>query len=334
MVDDNFEMRLIGALQPIRGFVLAQAVHHFFRSGVYDRMASGRCSVWQLADEFKMDPSRLLGFLRFLANEDLVVFDDDDVWLTPQAQTLGPFRPWYDLLVGGYAETFQQITTTLPGEAYASRDGAFVGIGSCGISQYDALPLVRRLVRELPVPPSAIIDLGCGDGRFLADLARGFPGIPAIGVDPFAPVDRDDAGVEFRRGHALDHVRDLAPVEAVPGAARPLFVTAFLLQEILGQDGRGPVVDLVRRIVRSGAWLAVVEVDHRPSDPAVMRHGLGLAYYNPYYLLHVLTEQELQTTAFWLELFEEAGAVVVARHGVDPRVDSTGLEFGCLLRGA
>ena len=309
---------------------MAQGIHHFFLSGLFDRMTLGPQRVQDLADALEMDGQRLLGFLMFLANEDLVDLRNDVTELTTRSRELEPFRPWYELLVGGYAETFQQITMTLRGNGYGTRNGELVGIGSCGISHYDALPLMRRLLADMPAPPSTIVDLGCGDGRFLTELVRDYPGISAVGVDPFAPVGRDNGSLTFRQAFAVDYVRDAARPAAGPDGY-PLFIAAFLLQELLEQDGRTAVVDLVSHIVRDYAYLAVVEVDHRPTDHTVMRQGLGLAYYNPYYLLHVLTEQRLEKTSFWLDLFDDAGAAVVSRRSVDPRVDSTGLEFGCLL---
>lgn len=331
MTNTNFEYRLVEALQPIRGLALANGIHHLFVSGIHDALAEGPSSVDDLAKRLSMRPDRVAGFLRYLANEDLIAgdvsHDGDLVELTGRARGLTEFRPWYELLVGGYAQTFQQITRTLAEDAHADRDGRMVGIGSCGISRHDALPLIRRLLAELPAPPVGIVDIGCGGGDVLVDLIRDYPDVPALGVDPYAPEERGEGRLAFRRASAVDYVRSLP---AGPGQRR-LFVAAFLLQEVLEQDGRAAVVELVRGIVRTGAHLAVIEVDHRPADPAVMAHGLGLAYYNAYYFLHTLTEQRLETTQFWLELFEEAGTVVLAHHTVDPRVDSTGLEFGCLL---
>ena len=330
MTDENFELRLIEALQPVRGFALAQGTYHLFASGIYERLDnSGSTSVEDLSGALGFDPGRTRGFLRFLANEDLVAFDGEQVDLTARGRALREFRPWYELLVGGYASTFQQITSTLEATGYATRNGAMVGIGSCGISAYDALPLVQRLLRRMPERPSLIVDLGCGDGTFLQSLARAYPGVHAVGIDPYAPEEGDDL-VQFERASATDYVRSF---EGVPSheADTELFMAAFLLQEILEQEGRDGVVALVRRVLQRKGYFAVVEVDHRPADPTVMRHGLALAYYNPYYLLHVLTEQRLETTEFWLDLFDEAEAVVVAHESVDPHVDSTRLEFGCLL---
>jgi len=43
-----------------------------------------------------------------------------------------------------------------------------------------------------------------------------------------------------------------------------------------------------------------------------MAHPLALAYYNPYYLIHKVTEQRLEKVAFWEALFDEAGVRVCA----------------------
>lgn len=332
LLDPNFESRLIEALQPVRGMALAQGIHQLFSSGIYAAIETSPASVEDIAKMLEMKPPRVAGFLRYLANEDIVSFEDGVATLTAKGSGLKPFRPWYELLVGGYADTFGQISRTLAQDAYATRDGAMVGIGSCGISRFDALPLVRRLLADAPVSPTEIVDIGCGNGDFLVDLAEDYPGVTATGVDPYAPVERGSGSLVFHQASGVDFLRDGGAGDGGTGHAERIFVGAFLLQEILEQQGRETVVEVVGTIVRSGAYFAVVEVDHRPADPSVMRHGLGQAYYNPYYFLHVLTEQRLETVGFWLDLFEEAGAMVISRHTTDPRVDSTGLEFGCLLK--
>jgi 2-ketoarginine methyltransferase len=111
------------------------------------------------------------------------------------------------------------------------------------------------------------------------------------------------------------------------------FLTAFVLQEILEQAGRSAVIQLLTSTFRRhpGASWIVIEVDHRPRDPGVMSHPLGLGYYNPYYLIHALTEQRLETLDFWYSLFSEAGLAVAAVERPDPSIDSLGLKVGFLL---
>jgi 2-ketoarginine methyltransferase len=329
MMDDTFEERLVEAIDPIRNFALAQGIYHLFGSGLYERISHGPVKVTELAEELAFDPARTTGFLYYLANEDIVLLQDECVSLTASGQQLAAFRPWYELLIGGYAETFQQLTDALRGPGYASRNGPMIGVGSCGISEYDMLPLVHELLAELPAAPTFITDFGCGDGAFLAILLESYPSASALGVDPFAPAESRVEGIRFLRQSATDHARSLVPAPSEDRREK-VFLAMFLLQEILEQEGRPAVVELVRTALTSG-YLAVVEVDYKPIDPAIMKHGLGLGYYNPYYLLHAITEQRLESEEFWLRLFEEAGAVVVARREVNPQVDSTGLEIGYLL---
>ena len=65
-----------------------------------------------------------------------------------------------------------------------------------------------------------------------------------------------------------------------------------------------------------------------------MSTGLGLAYYNPYYLLHSFTEQRLETIEYWKQVFREAGLTIVAVEHPDKDYDSLELKVGFLLRSA
>ncbi|MEY9933126.1 2-ketoarginine methyltransferase [Catenulispora sp. GP43] len=340
----EFEGGLVDALQPIRHYFLAQVLDYGLRSGLLDELAAapGR-PLPELAAACGLDRERLAGLLRYLSAEEMVTEPETAPALTARGQDVLAYRPWYELLLGGYSDTFKELPAVLADrKAYAGRDGAMVGKGSCGISRHDAIPLVRGLLAKLPTAAATLVDLGCGDGTFLLDLCEsegdGENKGRGIGVDPFGPSIEAARRQAEARG-AADRVRFVAsPAEEYafddPAMTAPCSIAAFSLQEVLEQSGHDAVVDLVRRaLAPAGAHLAVVEVDHRPSD-AVVRHGLGLAYYNPYYLLHQVTEQRLETAAFWRGLFAQAGAEIVAEHTVDPDVDSTGLELGFLLRPA
>ncbi|MEU8542183.1 2-ketoarginine methyltransferase [Streptomyces sp. NPDC048717] len=336
----DFEQRLISAIQPIRGFFLAQCVEFAMTSGLLDRLSrSSPAATGELAEELGLHPERLTGLLRYLEGEGIVTDSEGTPAITAKGREFLAFRPWYELLIGGYGATLRELPEVMADRGrFASRDGTMVGLGSCGMSRHDAVPLVKRMIACLPEPPGALVDLGCGDGTFLLDLCEG--GSPGVGVDP-TPGSIDNARraaaergmaeqVAFVNATAEDYMAKAEPARA--GA--PCFVTAFSLQEILEQRGRDATVEVVRTAVAHapGAHLAIVEVDHRPLDPAVTRHGLGNAYYNPYYFLHQITEQRLETRAFWEQLVEEAGGEVIACMTTAPEVDSTGLELGFLVR--
>ncbi|GAP48944.1 2-ketoarginine methyltransferase [Streptomyces azureus] len=340
-MEPDFEQRLITAIQPIRGFFLAQCLEFAMTSGLLSKLGEASpTDVDQLAKDLALDPERLTGLLRYLEGEGVVTDSEGSPAITAKGREYLEFRPWYELLIGGYGATLRELPEVMADRTrFASRNGTMVGLGSCGMSRYDAIPLVKRLIDRLPEPPSAVVDLGCGDGTFLLDLCEG--GRPGIGVDPH-PGSIDNARraaaerglsdqVGFVNATAEDYMAQVRP-EAGP---TPCFVTAFSLQEVLEQKGRDAAVEVVRTALTHtpGAHLAVVEVDHRPLDPAVLRHGLGNAYYNPYYFLHQITEQRLETRAFWDELIAEAGGRIVECLTTAPEVDSTGLELGYLVRG-
>src|SRR6185436_16906132 len=116
-----------------------------------------------------------------------------------------------------------------------------------------------------------------------------------------------------------------------PSDFEPDFIVlGFVLHEILGQSGEEAVIGFLRQLITRypAVHLVVIEVDQRMDDPEVMAGGLGLAYYNAYYLLHPFTDQRLETRAYWARIFERAGLEIAAEDGVDPEVDSTGLELG------
>ncbi len=250
-----------------------------------------------------------------------------------------PLQGWYVMLIGGYATTFLQMGDRLKaGSGWATRNATQVGVGSCGISHFDAIPLTRSLMAKAPTACTRLLDLGCGNGLYLAEFCKALPHIHAWGAEPdrggyeeaAALVEREGLSDRIRISHSgavefLDSEFDFTP---------DFIVLGFVLHEILGQSGRQAVVDFLRKIIRRfpDINIIIIEVDNQFHNPRAMRHGLSLAYYNPYYLLHCFTNQKLIEDAEWQEIFSEAGLSLITRETTSDQVDSTGLEIGYLLR--
>ncbi|RJQ80607.1 class I SAM-dependent methyltransferase [Amycolatopsis panacis] len=340
------EDRLVAAIEPLRHLALAHAVYALLDTGLADTLAdTPGASLDDLAARHSFAPDRLLGYLHYLRNEGYVVEQDGGWSLGAPGAEAAVFRPWYQLLVGGYAQTFAALGPTLAADAdWAGRNGGEVGAGACGMSMFDAVPLADRILETVTGPardtPVTVIDCGCGDGRFLAELARRRPGLRGVGLEP------DPAGVALARATAAEpDFRDRmriqqggaldAPSVEPPPEGPVVYLAAFVLQEVLEQDGEDAVVELLSTVTadRDDVWWLVLEVDHQPDDPR-LRAGLGRAFYNPYYLIHAITEQRLMDVAAWSALFDRAGLECVVDADPDPDIDSTGLLPGMLLRRA
>jgi 2-ketoarginine methyltransferase len=341
-IAETVEARLVESLQPIRQYVLAACIYHWFESGLFDTLAGddGQ-SIKELAGRLGFDEGRLGTMLQFLVNEGLVCRTADRFALTQKGRSLSDFRAWYTMLIGGYGSTFLQLGDKLKrGSGSASRIAQQVGIGSCGISHYDSIPLTRRLMTKIPGGVKTMLDLGCGNGLYLVEFCKALPDLEAWGAEP------DPAGYEAAvalvKREQLEHRIHLSC-----SGAREFFRTAreftpdmtvfgFVLHEILGQEGEEGVLAFLRELIERypDIYLIVIEVDFQMENPAIMRHELALAYYNAYYLLHPFTNQRLESRSFWSDLFTRAGLDILATDVVEPSVDSTGLEIGFLLRRA
>lgn len=338
----TFEAWLVEQLQPIRGFALASALYHLFDLGIAQSLIE--TSPWTisgLAERHDLDEARLKGFLAFLQVEDFLKIEEAVVRPLPRLLEMEKAWPWYEMLIGGYAQTYLDIGKGLrAGSAPLVRDAKRVGSGSCKISSYDAIPLTKTLLAGMAKNPTKVIDIGCGNALYLKELSSLYPGLSVVGVEP----DGDDREQSLNKNAA----RELgSQIKIYPVTGQDFIknnferdadvvIVAFVLQEILGQDGRQGVLDFLAGAIRSfpDSYIVVIEVKNAGYDRNSMEHGLAKGYYNPYFLVHHFTRQSLESEEFWLELFRDAGLKIERRETTDEVVDSTGFEVGFLLSRA
>ena len=344
MTATTFETGLVKALQPVRFHALAIALYQFFETGLFTYLKEKPfTSLANVSADLEMDSWRLEAFVLYLRNEGYLALDENSrVSLSQTAIDLEPFRPWYTMMIGGYTPTWMGMGKALMANSGpAPRDLRQVGVGSCGISNYDAIPLTRRLMALSPTACTRLLDLGCGNGMYLVYFCLALEGLEhAWGIEPSAE-SCDDAR-KLVTQHGLDDRVSIihgtaASALKVDNELSPNFaVIGFVLHEILGQTGRQGVVDFLKGLVGRFPELSlvVIEVDGKLADIKHMSDGLGLAYYNPYSTLHPFTLQKLESPSFWEAVFHDAGLKILACLTTDTNVDSTGLEIGYLLRCA
>ena len=333
------EKQLVKGLQPIRCFVLATAIQHLFRTGLYDEVASGQpLDVKALAAARHLDIERLRALFLFLAHEGVLLLHDDQVSLGDKAAAYVACRPWYETLIGGYGESYLQMGDALElNSPPVSRNGALVGSGSCGMSMHDAIPTLRRLLKVADRDYRVMLDLGCGAGLYLTEMCRDYPGLHAIGVEPDA--GGYQAAVDFVKAqgfsdrvtlHRTGALSFLSQTDSKPD----LTLLCFVAHEVLGQEGEPGVRKLLDGVFTANPQgdLIIIDVDLQWENADVMRTPVALAYYNPYYLLNPFTQQRLKPASYWEDLFTSCGLRTVAKRTIDPTLDPNGLTLGWLLR--
>lgn len=340
----NFEKRLIDKIQPIRFHVLATAIYYLFNTKIYHFIEKNDfCSLKNLAQGLDLNETFLKAFLLYLRNEELLIYDieQDKISLSPQGQELKEFEPWYVMLVGGYSLTFNQIGEVLTKKIkYASRAADLVGIGSCGISQYDAIPLTKKLMTYIPEECTRLLDLGCGNALYLVEFCKKYPQFYAYGAEP-DPKSCDAAKQLIAAEGMTDRIKILCTTaegffHSNSDYKPDLIILGFILQEILGQSGEEAVTDFLKDIIKNYPLIniIVIEVDNLFHELQTMKHPLAQAYYNPYYLIHYLTPQKLERKEYWQKLFVRCGLKIIREETVSSEVDSTQFEMGFLLKKA
>ncbi len=337
---ERFEDLLVRNIQPIRHYVLAVGLFHLFQSGLFEDLREGAIELVSYCQENGLDFDRTLGFFQYLQNEEIVAVEQHTVTLTRRGHEVGQVAPWYQMLVGGYGQTFHELGSAFRlGSDACTRNSELVGVGSCGISNYDAIPLTKELLGDANAPLNSMLDLGCGNAQYIATFCADMPHMSACGVEPSergylaAKKLIENAGLEervFLHNTSAQAFIDNEDIEFVPD----VLVLGFVLHEILGQDGRDGVKSFLSKVFQR--WpqihLIVIEVENVIDETQQMQGGLEKAYYNPYYLLHYFTNQKLVRREEWETIFTELGIDIVSRRTTNPSVDSTGLELGYLLR--
>lgn len=339
----NFENVLVEGIQPIRNYVLACAIFHAFNNGIIKTITGGTSTIRKIADIHGIRIEQLRGLMWYLKNEGVVTINhNEEVRLTEYGKTIERCEPWYTMLIGGYGNTYLDIGQAIKDPQFdCSRDAGLVGIGSCGISQYDSIPLTKKLMDSMPSPAKKLLDLGCGNALYLSEFCKAFPEIESCcGVEPSKKaVDEAKQRIESSGQQSKIKLINQTAQQYLDSDLMytpDLLVMGFVLHEILGQDDEAGVIDFIKRIYKKhpDMHMIVIEVEDKMEDAKIMSHDLAMAYYNPYYLMHYFTKQKLVDYEAWLRIFEQAGLEVIAQHTTDINVDSTGLEIGFLLRSA
>ncbi len=179
-------------------------------------------------------------------------FATEDFRFTIEAMRSGAVRPFQ-----GRSDAFAQV----------------IADSTAGLQILSA----RKLLPELPGLQArldsggTVLELGCGAGRHLIEIAKAFPAAHCLGVDI------DPTGIQVARA-AIDRAAMADRITLIEGdiasAVEPGIADVVVMIEVLheiGQSIRQHVIDGCHRALRAGGWLLIVDETY-PGKLSESRH--------------------------------------------------------------
>lgn len=286
------------------GFALATVLASLERAGLLAALEDGAVEGQRAGDADGLWPATL----RYLAQRELVEPHADGTFaLTARGRAIVKDKGYLVWLQGGYGHVLDALGDLINGArsygADVERAGRWVADGSALIGRDDVAPYAVEILKTIDF--ARVVDLGCGNARFLIGAAQGF-GVSGVGVDlsPEACKDAarmiDAAGLT---GKVVVRCGDAADLDAIPELAdADLAVAHFLLHEIFEQGREALIAYLTKlaAIMPRGAHMLVAEVQPASGAP-------DERWRPEFTLLHAIMRQDLLDADGWHDAFTAAG---------------------------
>jgi SAM-dependent methyltransferase len=311
--------------------ILAQTLFALWDSGFYEHLRA--------KGAVRPDDAAALGYqglvfdvvLKYLVGRGILETKGDALVLTAHGESLHNVftRGLIRLYVGGYGPLLGNLGPALRGEVSlddpaVKRLARAVAGGTEDINCVHTVPAVIQMLRQSRA--RFVLDLGCGTGGFLVQIAKLEPSLSGIGID-----------VE---PEAIDGARENARQQCVDGrlefrcaavGTKPIDVPAELLEQVdtiscmfllheFGRHGEQAIVDIVASLVRQfpGRRLIVLESDPaRPPGPGQK----PAAHFGQldYWFVHPLSLQgPPMPPEMWEQVFVNAGARLLGHRATFP----------------
>lgn len=164
--------------------------------------------------------------------------------------------------------------------------------GGADAMRRQTLPAIGEITRARDDKAVTVLDIGCGTGRFLAEVYRNFPSVIPIGLDlSRAYLKKAD--------HALRHAADRQLVEAnaeaapLPDASVDIVTSVFLFHELPNKVRRTVAAEMARVLKPGGTMIFVDSIqrgDHPAYDDLLDRFPFG--FHEPYFRDYVRDDLE------------------------------------------
>lgn len=312
------------ALPLVRGYAATTCFWSLLNVGFWDELAAaGQLNVADYCERNGFDRHVLESVCSYLDGIRLVDFDEKAGVVRPTGRSeelLAEPRGLFELLYA-YEPVFVELEAMLRGQKKYGPDvrrrTRWVGLGS------------GRLCRQLPYPVMIdmvvrhgrkhVLDLGCGDGAFLMELAGRSPAVRGLGIDVDPPVVQlANEQIEARglSSRLRATVADMFELAAACSAAGPGPLSTRQREEVdcltacdtfheYLWTGDERVVELLKGLKAAfPAAIMVVGEFCKQSHASLRKRPTAFL---EHHLFHQLTNQRIESADRWREIFHRAG---------------------------
>jgi len=155
--------------------------------------------------------------------------------------------------------------------------------GSAGVMRRQALPIIGKSLAAKDLAASALLDLGCGTGRFLATVKDNWPSLPVTALD-LSPAYLGKARNTLGRWSSVNFVEANAEDTHLPDASFDVITVVYLFHE-LPPSARQKVVLEIARLLKPGGTVILTDTIQYGDEPGfdILLENFPRGFHEPYY---------------------------------------------------
>jgi SAM-dependent methyltransferase len=308
---------------------LAQVLVALWDSGLYEYVrGNGKIEINAAAEELNLDPSVLRSLIEYLMGWGLMAPEGDGFVLSEKG------RPYWNYITRGvltaHLAGYNQLLVNLGpllrkeidiNDPKLDRSGRLVASGSgYALQGSGTIPWILKLIKQ--ISGTFVMDIGCGAGDFLIQLALRWSDGAGIGIDmnreaiTQAIANADRCGVSDRL------VFQFAKLSAEPMTIDKdildkvdTLTAMYLVHEFSGRGGPAAITSAISQLRAQFPGRKLLMLEGERADPAALYAAPPRTFAQlDYSFIHPLSRQgPLRTAKEWEEIIKSAGATLLDR---------------------
>ena len=325
--------RSLGAYLKTVGLVseayLAQVLVALWDSGLYEYIRKNNgLDIDSAIEDLKLEPAILRSLIEYLVGWGIMAPDGGLFVLTEKG------RPYWNYITRGvltaHLAGYNQLLTHLGpllrreidiNDPRLDRSGRLVASGSgYALLGSGTIPWILKFIKQ--VGGRYVMDIGCGAGDFLIQLALRWPAGAGVGIDMNAEAIAEASANAERCGVSDRLIFHQARLSAEPmsiGSALldkvDTLTAMYLLHEFAGRGGPQAIAAAISQLRRQFPGRTLLMLEGERADPAALLAAPPRTYAQlDYSFIHPLSRQgPLRNPAEWEEIIRSAGAKLLER---------------------